>query len=91
MAQSAPHILEAGAGSGVLAAELLGELERLGQLPDLVVGRVEDVAARAYRACFNDEVVTVPGVLNQTAALASRTAPKWLLRRLTGVLGRRVL
>ena len=64
---------------------------RLGQLPDLVVGRVEDVAARAYRACFNDEVVTVPGVLNQTAALASRTAPKWLLRRLTGVLGRRVL
>ena len=34
MAQSAPHILEAGAGSGVLAAELLGELERLGQLPE---------------------------------------------------------
>ena len=34
MAQSAPHILEAGAGSGVLAAELLLELERLGKLPD---------------------------------------------------------
>ena len=64
---------------------------RLGQLPGLVVGRVEDVAAAAYRACFDDEVVTVPGGLKQAAALASRAAPKWLLRRLTGVLGRRVL
>ncbi len=34
MAQSAPHILEAGAGSGALAADLLLELERLGQLPE---------------------------------------------------------
>ncbi len=33
MAQSAPYMLEAGAGSGALAAELLGELERLGALP----------------------------------------------------------
>ncbi len=63
---------------------------RLSQLPGLVVGRVEDVAVEAYRACFNDVVVTVPGVLNQTAALASRAAPKWLLRRFTGALGRRV-
>ncbi|MBI3524965.1 MAG: SAM-dependent methyltransferase [Betaproteobacteria bacterium] len=34
MADSAAHILEAGAGSGVLAAELLRELERLGALPE---------------------------------------------------------
>ncbi|MBI1887886.1 MAG: SAM-dependent methyltransferase [Nitrosomonadales bacterium] len=34
MAHSAPHILELGAGSGKLAADLLGELERLGSLPD---------------------------------------------------------
>src|SRR5574340_805167 len=34
MAQSAPHILELGAGSGKLAADLLGELERLDSLPD---------------------------------------------------------
>ena len=31
---SAPHILEAGAGSGALAAELLLELERRGHLPE---------------------------------------------------------
>lgn len=31
---SAPHILELGAGSGKLAADMLGELERVGNLPD---------------------------------------------------------
>ena len=31
---SAPHILELGAGSGKLAADMLAELEQLGSLPD---------------------------------------------------------
>lgn len=34
MADSAPHILELGAGSGKLAADMLGELERMDCLPD---------------------------------------------------------
>jgi SAM-dependent MidA family methyltransferase len=34
MAFSAPHILELGAGSGKLAADMLAELEQLGSLPD---------------------------------------------------------
>lgn len=34
MAHSAPHILELGAGSGKLAADMLAELETLGGLPD---------------------------------------------------------
>ena len=34
MAYSEPHILELGAGSGKLAADILAELERLGSLPD---------------------------------------------------------
>ena len=34
IAHSAPHILELGAGSGKLAADMLAELERLGSLPD---------------------------------------------------------
>jgi SAM-dependent MidA family methyltransferase len=33
-ADSAPHVLELGAGSGKLAADMLAELERLGRLPD---------------------------------------------------------
>jgi SAM-dependent MidA family methyltransferase len=34
MTDSAPHILELGAGSGKLAMDMLAELERLGRLPD---------------------------------------------------------
>ena len=34
MAHSSPHILELGAGSGKLAADMLAELEQLGCLPD---------------------------------------------------------
>ncbi|MDO8465708.1 MAG: SAM-dependent methyltransferase [Gallionella sp.] len=34
MASSAPHILELGAGSGKLAADMLGELEQICSLPD---------------------------------------------------------
>ena len=34
MARSSPHILELGAGSGKLAADMLAELEKLGGLPD---------------------------------------------------------
>ncbi len=34
MSHSAPHILELGAGSGKLAADMLAELEQLGSLPD---------------------------------------------------------
>ncbi|MFZ5523603.1 MAG: class I SAM-dependent methyltransferase [Pseudomonadota bacterium] len=34
MAHSSPHILELGAGSGKLAADMLAELEKLGCLPD---------------------------------------------------------
>ena len=34
MASSAPHILELGAGSGKLAADMLAELEKSGNLPD---------------------------------------------------------
>ena len=34
MASSAPHILELGAGSGKLAADMLAELEQLGNLPE---------------------------------------------------------
>jgi len=34
MAESAPHIMELGAGSGKLAADMLAELEKLGTLPE---------------------------------------------------------
>jgi short-subunit dehydrogenase len=64
---------------------------RVGQLPEFLVGDVREVAAEGYRACMAGEVITVPGLVNQAAAMAGRAAPKWLLRRMAGVLGRRTL
>ena len=60
-------------------------------LPGFVIGDVREVANEGYRACMAGEVVTVPGVLNRAATVAGRATPKWLLRRIAGVLGRRML
>ena len=62
----------------------------LGKLPDFVVGSAEDVAREGYDACLRGEVIRVPGVLNQAATLAARATPKWLLRRLSGAMVRRM-
>jgi hypothetical protein len=51
----------------------------------------QEVAAEGYRACMAGEVITVPGMLNQAASVAGRATPKWLLRRIAGILGRRML
>jgi hypothetical protein len=37
------------------------------------------------------EIIAVPGLVNQAATVAGRAAPKWLLRRIAGAFGRRVL
>ena len=34
------------------------------------------------------EVICVPGAVNQAAVLASRSTPRWLLRRVAGLFGR---
>jgi hypothetical protein len=49
------------------------------------------VAAEGYRACLAGEVITVPGAINRAATLAAGATPKWLVRRVAGVLGRRVI
>jgi len=80
---------------GITATAMLDQAaqgnERLAQLPGFVVGEVGAVAAEGYRACMAGEVVTVPGLLNRAATVAGRATPKWLLRRIAGVLGRRML
>lgn len=64
---------------------------RLAQLPYFVIGDVDEVAAEALRACLAGDAIVVPGLLNRAAAVAGRATPKWLLRRLTGAFGRRLL
>jgi hypothetical protein len=64
---------------------------RIGRLPAMLVGDVRDVADAGYRACMAGETIAVPGALNRSAAVAGRATPKWLLRRIAGVVGRGML
>jgi short-subunit dehydrogenase len=53
-----------------------------------MVGDVADVAREGYRACMKGEVICVPGLINQVSTLTTRNTPKWLLRRVSGIVGR---
>jgi short-subunit dehydrogenase len=57
-------------------------------IPGFAIGEVQDVAHQGYRACMKGEVICVPGLVNQISTLSSRSTPKWLLRRVTGIVGR---
>jgi short-subunit dehydrogenase len=64
--------------------------EGLGRLPQAFVGTADSVAAEGYEACLRGETIRVPGRLNLVATLASRAAPKWLVRRLGGAMSRSI-
>ena len=36
------------------------------------------------------DVICVPGAINRVAMIASRSTPKWLLRRVSGLLARKL-
>ena len=62
---------------------------RLSALPRLLIGDAARVADEGYRACMQGEAICVPRALDEAMTLASRTAPRWLLRRLSAALARR--
>jgi short-subunit dehydrogenase len=64
---------------------------RLGSLPGFLVSDVDAVAAEGYRACMAGEVIAVPGNVNWATVVAARAAPKWLVRRVVGAVGRNVV
>jgi short-subunit dehydrogenase len=76
--------------TGMLAQAQQASEELRNRLPDFVVGSADDVAAEGYEACLAGEVIRVPGTLNLAAILAGRAAPKWLLRRVSGAVMRRM-
>jgi len=79
---------------GVTATNMLSGAARshegLGRLPQAFVGTAESVAAEGYEACLRGETIRVPGRLNLAATLASRAAPKWLVRCLGGAMSRSI-
>lgn len=80
---------------GITATNMLtqaaGANEKLSALPDFLVGDVNDVARQGFEACLKGEAICVPGAINRAAMIASRGTPKWLVRRIGGLLGRKAL
>jgi len=60
-------------------------------LPSVLIGDVEDVARKGFKACMKGVPIVVPGTINLAGTLAMRVAPKWLVRRLVGAAGRSTL
>ncbi|MDT7833609.1 SDR family NAD(P)-dependent oxidoreductase [Aquabacterium sp. OR-4] len=80
---------------GITATSMLEQAQQASEalqsrLPDFVVGSADAVADEGYEACLAGEVIRVPGTLNLAAILAGRAAPKWLLRRVSGAVMRRM-
>ena len=79
---------------GITATAMLDKAQagsaELGGLPSLVVGSADDVADEGFEACLKGEVIRVPGVLNRAATVAGRATPRWLLRRVSGAMVRRM-
>jgi len=75
---------------GITATPMLSEAKnvnaKVSQIPDFLVGDVTDVARQAFDACMKGDVICVPGAINQAAMIVSRGSPKWLVRRLGGLL-----
>ena len=76
---------------GVTATNMISTAQQESEglkIPDFVIGDVADVAAQGYRACLKGEVIRVPGAINLAATITGRATPKWLLRRISGIMGR---
>lgn len=80
---------------GITATHMLtlaaGANDKLMHLPAFLVGDVKIVADMAFTACMKGDAICVPGAVNQAAMIASRGTPKWLIRRIGGLLGRKAL
>jgi len=63
----------------------------LHNIPDLIVGDADTVAHKAFQACIRGDTIVVPGTHNLLASLLSRATPKWLVRRVLGIVGRATL
>jgi uncharacterized protein len=80
---------------GVTATAMLSSAAahnaRVSELPGFLIGDVDEVAAEGYRGCLAGEVITVPGWINRATTVAGRATPKWLLRRISGLVGRKLI
>jgi short-subunit dehydrogenase len=80
---------------GITATSMLSHAtqanQQLNKLPAFLIGNVDEVARQGFDACMRGDVICVPGVINQVVTLASRGAPKWLVRRVGGLFARKTV
>jgi short-subunit dehydrogenase len=63
----------------------------LQRIPRFVFADTGTVARKAFAACHNGDALLVPGLKNNLASVLSRATPKWLVRIITGLVGRATL
>jgi uncharacterized protein len=79
---------------GITATHMLtsatAESAQLAKLPQFLIGDATQVAQQGFDACMRGDTIEVPGVMNRAAIVASRATPKWLLRKVSGALVRKL-
>jgi short-subunit dehydrogenase len=77
---------------GITATGMVSAVQQsspeLNKIPAFAIGDVDHVAMQGFQACLKGKVICVPGAINLAATTAGRTVPKWLLRRVSGFVGR---
>lgn len=61
------------------------------QTPDFLISDARAVAREGVEACLSGRVIAVPGHLNWVTASLVRLYPRWMVRSLSGLVGRRGL
>jgi short-subunit dehydrogenase len=59
------------------------------RVPDFLLSDVESVARAGYDACMGGQAVVVPGLPNRLVAGLVQLYPRWLVRAVGGLVGRR--
>jgi short-subunit dehydrogenase len=65
------------------------EHDSVRSLPGFFISNVEDVARKGFEACVAGRAVVVPGLPNRMVASSVGLYPRWLVRGIGGLIGRR--
>ena len=74
-----------------MVAKAVGANGKLDKIPAFMIANVNDVAQAGIDALMRGDAICVPGAINQIGMIASRSAPKWMVRRIGGLFGRNAL
>lgn len=80
---------------GLTATNMISNAQKKSQslrnIPSFVIADANTVAQKAFHGCLKGKAIVVPGAKNTVASIVSRATPKWLVRRVTGIVGRATL